>query len=380
MFFEKNNSGNNTIKVLVAPLDWGLGHATRCIPIIYRLLNNGVTVFIAADGAIKNLLQKELPQVVFLPLPGYKMQYSRRPGLLAFKLILQFPKLLRAVYKEHKWLKTACKTYGFDAVISDNRLGLYHKTVPCIYITHQLYIKTGNRLSEWLAQKIHYRFINKYSGCWVPDNENENSLAGELSHPKKRPKVPVVYIGPLSRFEKKERVKRYDVMVLLSGPEPQRSIFENIVLKQLSSGSKRILLVRGLPGNSSLLNSAYPGIEIHNHLDAASLNTAILQSELVICRSGYTTVMDLVTLQQKAVLVPTPGQTEQEYLGTFLNSKKLFYSTGQTGFLIEKTIDNAATFPFTGMETENTFYQNTVDRFIESLNQKNTNSRDFYTP
>lgn len=374
MFFEKNNRDSGTIKVLVAPLDWGLGHATRCIPIIYKLLNSGVTVFIAADGTIKSLLQKELPQVVFLPLPGYKIQYSRRAGGLAFKLLLQLPKLLTAVYKEHQWLKTVRKIHGIDAVISDNRLGLYNKNLHCIYITHQLTIKGGTRFTEWLAQKLHYRFINKYNECWVPDSETEPSLAGELSHPRQLPTISVKYTGPLSRFEKKDTAKKYDLLVLLSGPEPQRTIFENMLLKQIVSCGKKVLFVRGLPGNTTSLNYTCAGIEIHNHLDAGALNTAILQSGLVICRSGYTTVMDLITLQQKAILVPTPGQTEQEYLGTYLSNIKLFYSTGQTGFLLHKALEAAALFPYLLPVTENVLYKNIVDCFVETLKRKKISS------
>lgn len=373
MFFEKNNGANDGPRVLVAPLDWGLGHATRCIPIIYSLLNNGATVFLAADGPIKNLLEKELPQVVILPLPGYKMQYSRRAGWLPFKLLLQFPKLLFAVYNENRWLKKACKTYRFDGIISDNRPGLYHKSVPCVYITHQLTIKTGNRFTEWLAQKIHYFFINKYSQCWVPDNENENILAGDLSHPKLRPATPVNYIGPLSRFEKKETDKKYSLLVLLSGPEPQRTIFEEMLIKQLAQFNKKVLLVRGLPGKNDSLPAKANTLEIHNHLDAAALNNAILQSELVLCRSGYTTIMDLVALQQKAVLVPTPGQTEQEYLGDYLSGKQIFYCLPQHEFLLEKALDNANHFQFSHINAGQILYKKATGDFIKLLKEK-TNS------
>jgi UDP-N-acetylglucosamine transferase subunit ALG13 len=370
MFFEKNNGTNEGPRVLVAPLDWGLGHATRCIPIIYSLLNNGATVFLAADGPTKNLLEKELPQVVILPLPGYKMLYSHRAGWLPFKLLLQFPKLLLAVYNEHMWLKNACKTHRFDGIISDNRLGLYHNTVPCVYITHQLTIKTGNRFTEWLAQKIHYRFINKYRQCWVPDNENENSLAGDLSHPKLRPAIPVNYIGTLSRFEKKTVAKKYDLLVLLSGPEPQRTIFEELLIKQLKPFTKKVLLVRGLPGSDDTLPLKAGTLEIYNHLDAAALNNAILQSELILCRSGYTTIMDLVTLQQKAILVPTPGQTEQGYLGAYLNDKNMFRSVSQAEFSLESAMEYSNHFTPSIVNTDQTLYKKTVSDFVNSLREK----------
>lgn len=248
MKFEKININNSGKRVLVAPLDWGLGHATRCIPIIYSLLAQNFEVIIAAEGASKNLLKTEFPDVVFTHLKGYNITYSSKGSLLPLRILLQFPGLLRSVFAEHLWLKKIIKAYNINLVISDNRLGLFHKKIPCIYITHQLQIKTGHLFTEWLAQKLHYFFINKYTNCWVPDNKDNNNLAGALSHPKKLPAAIVKYIGPLSRFEKKTTSKKYDLLVLISGPEPQRSIFETILLDQLKNFSGNTLLVRGLPG------------------------------------------------------------------------------------------------------------------------------------
>jgi uncharacterized protein (TIGR00661 family) len=326
MKFEKINIGGNRKRVLVAPLDWGLGHATRCIPIIYDLIGLGFDVIIAADGPIKILLKKEFSHVVFTPLKGYRVRYSRYGSWLPLKLFLQLPKLLWAIYAEKKWLKKIVRENKIDLIISDNRLGLSHKTTTCIYITHQLKIKTGNRFSEWLAQKIHYFFINKYTGCWVPDHELGNDLTGELAHPKKLPAIPVKYLGPLSRFQQRSVEKKYDLLVLLSGPEPQRTILENLMIKELKVFRGNVLLVRGLPGNAenNNLHEIKNQITVADHLPATALNIALLQSSMVICRSGYTTIMDLVKLQQKAILVPTPSQREQEYLATYLTEKKIF--------------------------------------------------------
>ncbi len=369
MFFEKNNGFGYAPKILVAPLDWGLGHATRCIPLISNLLTNGATVFIAADGPVKELLQKEFPEIRFLSLKGYNIKYNRHAGWLPFKLLLQAPKLAWCVWYEHKWLKRNIKEHGFDAVISDNRLGLYTKAMPCIYITHQLAIKTANHFTDRLAQKIHYRFINKYTECWVPDNEADNIIAGELSHPQKAPSVPLKYLGILSRFEKKESEKKIDVLVLLSGPEPQRTIFETALLKQLSSITKPVVFVRGLPNCKELLQTGNKNIEVHNHLESAALNTAILQSNTIICRSGYTTIMDLITLQQKAILVATPEQTEQEYLSSFLFEKNVFYSTPQEGFSLTESLEKAARFPYKFILTGNNTYKNILASFLQKLNR-----------
>jgi uncharacterized protein (TIGR00661 family) len=358
-------------RVLIAPLDWGLGHATRCIPIIYQLLALDVEVIIAAGGRIKSLLQNDFSGQQFVFLNGYNIVYSGTKRGFAFKLMAQFPKILWHIYTENKWIKKVVKEHKIDAIISDNRLGLYHSTVPCIYITHQLKIKTGNRFTEWLAQKIHYFFINKYTGCWIPDNELANdNLAGELSHPKKLPKTPVQYIGPLSRFEKIVVEKKYDLLLLLSGPEPQRTLFETLLLKQIPSFNGTVLLVRGLPqilDEEPLPGNAANKITVVNHLAAAALSKAVQQSNLVISRSGYTTIMDLIKLRQKAILVPTTGQTEQEYLAAYLMEKKIFFSSAQNNFSLYAVLKEIADFPFANVTINQNKYQEVVKGFAEQL-------------
>jgi len=346
MFFEKNNGYSYSPNILISPLDWGLGHATRCIPIIYSLINNGATVFVAAEGAVALLLEKEFSQIKILPLPGYRVRYSRRESFFSLALFLQIPKLLFTVYNENRWLKKAIRSYKLDAVISDNRPGLWNKSIPCIYITHQLAIKTRSRFTDWLTQKIHYFFINKFNQCWVPDNENDSNLAGKLSHPSLMPLAPVKYIGPLSRFSKKETEIKYDLLISISGPEPQRTIFEKLLFTQIQGFIGKILFVRGLPVDNSITLQSDNAVEIVNHLCSDALSTAIQQSKLVICRSGYTSVMDLMALQKKAILVPTPGQTEQEYLADYLAEKKYFYSSSQARFSLETALKNAAVFPY----------------------------------
>ena len=370
MNFEKNNSSLSGIKVLVAPLDWGLGHATRCIPIICELQQLGATVYVAAEGRIRELLEKELKQIVFLPLQGYNIRYSKSRHLLPLTLLFQLPKFLLGVHKENKWLKKAVKQYGFDAVISDNRPGLYHAAVPCIYITHQLTIKTGFAFTEWLAQRMHYHFINKFSACWVPDNFEKYILAGDLSHPKKLPRPPLHYPGPLSRFEKTEAEKKYKLLILLSGPEPQRTVFENILLAELEFFRETVLFVRGLPGDVAVLTLQNKNIEVYNHLPAADLCIAIQQAEMVICRSGYTSVMDLIALQQKAILVPTPGQTEQEYLGEYLMKQKLFVCTPQHKFSLSGAQQLADGFPFSIINIDSHLYKKTIQEFFCNLKKE----------
>lgn len=361
----KINNISTFRRVLVAPLEWGLGHATRCIPIIKELINQKCEVFIAAEGATYSLLKQEFPALTFLPLMGYRMKYSRKRYFLPLKILAQFPKLIFTIYKEHQWLKKMVKKYKIDAVISDNRFGLYHSKIPSVYITHQLLIKTGNVFTEKIAKRIHFYFINKYDECWIPDFEI-NGLAGKLSHPKKLPKK-IKYLGGLSRFELNTAEKKYDILISISGPEPQRTIFEDKILSNLPSYSGKVLLIRGLPGSSEELKFENPLVEIKNHLSAKVLNEAILQSGMIISRCGYTTIMDLIRLQKKAILIPTPGQTEQEYLARFLMENKIFYTISQKDFVLQNTLQQAHVFSFAipGYDMEQ--YKKVINQFIRSL-------------
>lgn len=361
-----NIPGNKT-RVLVAPLDWGLGHATRCIPIISSLIQQNCTVIVAAEGQQRILLQKEFPGLQFIDLKGYRVQYSRYKFWMPFKLLFQMPKIFSCIYAENRWLKKVVKEYNINAVISDNRMGLFHKKISCIYITHQLMIKTGNRFTESIAQKIHYYYIDKFSACWVPDAEGSVNLAGALSHPARLPKVPVKYTGILSRFENKDVKAKFDLCIVLSGPEPQRTIFEKIFLDDLAKAEGSIFLVRGLPGETEIPELKNASIEIKNHLPSDELSNIIRQAKLIISRCGYSTVMDLVKLQKKAILVPTPGQTEQGYLAKHLQQQKLFYCVDQDKFSIPETLKNAIDFEFVQLPLQADDYRNVIENFVTSL-------------
>src|SRR6185295_1701336 len=343
---------NEPLSVLVAPLDWGLGHATRCIPIIKELISQGARVVIAASGSQKTLLIQEFPSLEFLEIPGYKIRY-KTGVLLKWALAAKIPSLLRQIKRENKWLEQTLKQQRLDAVISDNRYGLYHKTLYTVFITHQLYIqsgwnppKRGNRWRQfagsWVDRmllKWNYKIIEKFSCIWVPDMHDSHSIAGRLSHPPVLPSIPLKFIGILSRFDLLEKKPvRNSLLILLSGPEPQRSRFENILFRELKNVSLQTLVVRGLPGSDDAMPFVNERVKIFNHLPAESLKEKILEAEFIIARSGYSTIMDLVKLNKNAILVPTPGQTEQEYLGSYLHEKGLMYMVPQKNFCLQKSL------------------------------------------
>jgi uncharacterized protein (TIGR00661 family) len=329
----------------VAPLDWGLGHATRCIPIIRALLNNGYEVIIGAEGAQATLLQTEFPSLAILPLTGYHVRYSRQKWWLSFALLMQLPHLLKVISDEHRWLQNMIKEQNIDLVISDNRYGLYSKKVSCIFITHQLTIKAPFAWLEKILQRINYRYINRFTCCWVPDVAGDINAAGILSHPAKLPRVKVYYIGLLSRFQIQTVTKKYELCILLSGPEPQRTLLEKKLITQLRDRKEKILLVRGKPGSNETI-TVNENITIQNHLPGLQLQEAILQSDYVISRSGYTTIMELLSLQKRSILIPTPGQTEQEYLGEKLEIKNICMTVSQDKFNFSEHIPQAKIFPY----------------------------------
>ena len=326
-------------RVLIAPLDWGLGHATRCIPIIKAFQLLAYEVIIASEGAAARLLSEEFPEIRIIPLSGYHIQYASTAKGLAWKLFLQIPKILGSIKQEHAWLKKIIEKEKIDLVIADNRYGLCTKKVPSVFITHQLLIKTPFKFLEWLLQKINYHFINQFSACWVPDAAGEINVAGQLSHPKISPAIPVHYLGIVSRMQHNENTLiQFDYCFLISGPEPQRTILEEKIVEMLPNLSGSIVIVRGLPSSDSSL-AVSNNTKVFNHLSTSELAKVISASKLIICRSGYTTVMELVGMQKNALLIPTPGQTEQEYLANKLASENRFVISTQEEFDLTKVLD-----------------------------------------
>lgn len=326
----------NYKRILVAPLNWGLGHSTRCIPIINALLEQGHRPYIASDGVALALLQKEFPNVPSFELPSYKITYAEKARNFKIKMIWDSPRVLKAMAEERNATKKLVKEHNLDGIISDNRLGVHYKKVPCIFITHQLNVLSGN--TTWMSSKIHQKIIKKFDACWVPDVEGNPNLTGKLGHLKKS-KINIKYLGPLSRFEKKNTETIYDLMVLLSGPEPQRTLLEEKLLKELENHNGRVLFVKGKIEETQTaeeINTRKGSIELYNFMQSEELETTLNQSAKVLCRSGYTTVMDLAKLEKKAFFIPTPGQYEQEYLAKRLEKQLLVPYCGQDDFTLDQ--------------------------------------------
>ena len=341
-------------RVLVAPLNWGLGHATRCVPIIKELIEQGHEVVIAADGYPLRFLRREFPHLEWVEFEGLKVRYADGQSQVG-AMLRQLPSFVRGIWCEHKELKRIVKAYEIDVVVSDNRFGLWCKGVHSVYMTHQLMVKMprGLKWMEWGVWRLHRWFIKHYDECWVPDVEGVDNLSGDLSH-----KYPLLkntkFIGVLSRFSREKvewedvRVEaealdlgeRYDVVAVISGPEPHRRNLEleissmhneqstvlsnsekctihncySIAFSTKTIGSASMLIVQGLPADDLRLAEHKDGVDYIPHLPTGLLQWYMQEAKQIVCRSGYSSIMDLHTIGRKAHLIPTPGQTEQEYL------------------------------------------------------------------
>ena len=302
-------------------------------------------VTIAADGAQKKLLQYYFPNTTYVTIPKYNIRYSRKAWWLPVVLFFQLPKIAVAIYKEHRWLQA--HAIAFDRVISDNRYGLYNSQLKSTFITHQLIVKAPFIWSEKMIQQLQYYFINKFSECWVPDTQGYPGFAADLSHPAVMPKIPVTYIGVLSQFSVLQNASttappiKYKYCFLLSGPEPQRTILQNLIESGADSLHEPSILIEGRPSDLPNHYQIKESLTKLRYARGQDLLDIIMQSEYIVCRSGYSTLMELLPLHKKMILIPTPGQTEQEYLASSLASRQMAVMTHQATFDLNILNDKA---------------------------------------
>ncbi|MDD3078715.1 MAG: glycosyltransferase family protein [Paludibacter sp.] len=315
------------MKILIAPLNWGLGHAARCVPVIKKYIADGHEVVIAADGFPMEFLQQEFPSVRKIDFPSYTIHYSAgNTQILA--MFRNLPPIISGIRREHKMIRKLQKQEKFDLIISDNRFGLWNHHTKTVYITHQLMIKmpASIKFLEPIAWWLHRQFILKYDECWIPDDAGKKNLSGDLSHKYPLPRN-AHFIGKLSRFLENSKPqtikKKFDVVAVISGIEPQRTIFEHEIIQHYQHSGIPTLIVCGQP--SSRPTTYHIGdVTLTSHLNDQNLIDIFFAAKKIVCRSGYSTIMDLATLNllHKTKFIPTPGQTEQEYLYQLQNAKK----------------------------------------------------------
>ena len=326
------------MRVLVAPMDWGLGHATRCIPIVAMLLNKSCEVILGGSGLSLALLQREFPQLSTVALPAYNPRYAKGKNL-APVLLMQLPHFINTIQREHSIVEEVVATHNIDIIISDNRFGCWSRRAKSVFMTHQINIIMPSLLS-WFAPIINFfnhRQIIKFDVCWVPDEEGSASFAGKLSAAA----FPAQYIGILSQLRPTQHCDiRYDVFVILSGPEPQRTLLEEKIYASLKNFNGTLLMVRGVRGNENI-RAVSRNFFVADCFGRAAMQQAVNQSKLIIARSGYTTVMDMATAGKHVVFIPTPGQTEQAYLAERLKEKGVAYRMVQNSFNLIDALNGA---------------------------------------
>jgi UDP-N-acetylglucosamine transferase subunit ALG13 len=325
---------NKQLNILICPLEWGLGHAARMIPVARILMEEGHNVIIGSGEIHLSLFRDELPGLTLINFTGFKPGYSRfLPQYLS--LALKIPILIYHILLEHFALKKIIKQYNIEIVISDNRFGLWNTNITTVYVTHMLLIPFPKKLKflEPVGSFLHRQIINKYSFCFVPDLPGDLNLSGRLSHGLKIPEN-VRYTGLLSRFSHFKHIRSENQSkflhntVILSGPEPQREILKQRLITLLKTTEPQTIMFEGNPeknGNTSKNGN----ITFYSHMQSAQMKEIIEESGLIITRSGYTTLMELVNMNCSALIIPTPGQTEQEYLAEYLSEKGWFSTSKQ---------------------------------------------------
>lgn len=320
---------------MVAPLNWGLGHVARCIPIVAALRERSVEPVLASDGVALHLLRAEFPDLETVELPSYKISYDS--SNMVRNIARQLPRIGWAVQAEHRATEILVEKHGIAGVISDNRYGCFSKKVPSVLLTHQLNLRVPNFFLQIISNWVLRLVLRKFDEIWVPDVAAETqNLSGELSHgTAAHPKIE--FIGILSRMENYPRDREYDVAVVLSGPEPQRTILENRLMEQAMTLPQDFIFVQGKTQSIQHYRAA-ENVEVVSYLTSHELNDVLMASRIVVCRSGYSSLMDLAMIGKKAILIPTPGQTEQEYLAKYFAGKNIFLAQKQSKIDLEQGI------------------------------------------
>jgi len=358
---------NKTKTILVCPMDWGLGHATRIVPVIESLKKKNVNIILGADNRPLEFLKQRYPDLEIVKFPGYKPHYPVK-GAMALKMISEIPEMIKQADKAHYFLENLIDEKSIDLVISDNRYELWSSKVKTVFVTHQLNIQTPKygRVARPALRQMIYSYIKKHDELWIPDFEGEPNLSGELSHIDKFPLENHHFIGPLSRFQyvtPKRVSKQIDLLILLSGPEPQRTILE-VKLKDQAfrSGLKTVILQGRTEENHHIVME---NVEIFSHLPDEEFAGYINAAKTIVCRPGYTSLMDLVWFGKKAVFIPTPGQTEQEFLAESLKQKGLYFYQNQKEFDLRKTLGESVNYDGLTMKNDGNLLEKRVDELLE---------------
>ena len=333
--------------VLFAVLNMGLGHATRSLSLIRGMHERGWRIVLASSGRALWLLQKECPWGRFAELPDYSIRYARGSWLLP-KLSVQIPRVLQRIVQEHRAVTGLVRRFRPELIVSDHRYGVWHPQVPSVFLSHQIRFAMPPGLS-WLAPlpALFNRYFHRFfARVLIPDEpqSGRGRLSGDLSRPLVQDSR-YHFIGILSSVKWHDGQQDIDVLVSISGPEPQRSLFEQKVLSQIGQIPGRRVVFLGKSETAEVRRLENGWLEIHasppRQLAAQLMNRA----RKIISRPGYSTLMELAELGKPALFVPTPGQTEQQYLARRLARMGLFPAVQQNRLDLPAQLDALEGYP-----------------------------------
>lgn len=335
------------MRVLYGVCSWGLGHATRSLPIIRKLIDEGDEVTIVSTGKSLDLLRLELQDgASYLDLVDYPLPYTQRSRIFLLKFCLFSPRLIKSIIDEHRSIVKFLYKDRFDIIISDNRYGIYHRNIPSFLVTHQLRIIAPRRIKliENSFERFTAYFQKYFKSIMIPDYE-EDGISGDLAHNLNRiDSNKLVYFGILSDFKKMDVEEDVDFLFSISGPEPQRQVLEDLITQHINSIDGKIILSLGRKLNNAIekkRNALNENIQLYDFLPKEKRELIMNRSKFIISRSGYSTLMDIYALGKKAMFIPTPQQTEQEYLARFHEGKGNFFYVDQDKMDLSKNLERA---------------------------------------
>ncbi len=359
--------------VLVTVLDWGLGHATRTIPVVEILKQEGFTPIIASAGGALKILRETFPKETFIELPPLRIHYNRYLPF-AIQLLFLLPRMWKMYWHERKVLRKTLAEYPVACIVSDHRYGFYDAKTPSVLIIHQLQPVMPGRLQAFtpFVVKLHRLFLRKFTAIWVPDRAGFPNLSGLTGHPGSNIQN-ITYTGILSRMQPLQTGvtkinTSFELLIVLSGPEPHRSDLRMLLEKQLNSIRISTLMVMGEPekGSEIIQDKQLKHLHRAGHLPADLLNQYMCGASKIIARCGYSTLMDLAAMQKQAALIPTPGQIEQEYLAKWLSENKICYCSTQSTFLLEEAISKQVNYQgFRDWPRESDLPRNKIKLFLD---------------
>ncbi len=323
----KNIENIQSRKILISPLDWGIGHTTRCIPLIHQLLEQNNQIFFAGNDFQNQLISKEFPLIETFDLEGYNIKLSSKKSTYTQVLnqVFTFKKVIK---QEKKWLLDFVKKKSIDLILSDNRYGFYHTEIESIFITHQLNLQIP-KFQKIVNGKL-LKYIHHFNSIWIPDDEKIN-LSGNLSVQKKL-KISAIKIGLLSRFKAIDLEKKYHYLFIVSGPAPENATFLSEIIEKINSFNEKVAIISPVKLNHHLNNH----IDFYLLPETKEMEKIINQSIVVVAKSGYTSLMELVKLKKRSVLIPTKGQFEQEYLAKHFKSDEIIFINSLEEFYPKK--------------------------------------------